>query len=119
MRKVLVAAAILTALYVLISWANKPTDGPEIPAWDRDVCAHCAMLVGDPRFAAQIQTTDGRVHHFDDPGCLHAWRALHRPEERAAWFHHVAKDEWIPGDRVAFIPAPGSPMGHDLGAVPR
>ncbi len=51
-------------------------DAVEPVAWDRAVCARCSMLVGaSARFAAQLQTEDGTVLDFDDPGCLLELRA--------------------------------------------
>ena len=51
-----------------VRWLERPPAGPVEPAWDSDHCAHCHMAVSDPHFAAQIQTADGRVLFFDDPG---------------------------------------------------
>jgi copper chaperone NosL len=98
-----------------------PSDGPRPIVWNKEACAHCHMLIGDPHFAAQIQTADGAVYDFDDPGCLLLFRASH-PEidVRATWYHHVREDRWIPGERVAFVRSPApTPMGYGLGAVER
>ncbi len=38
-------------------------------------CDHCHMTVTDPPFAAELVTTTGKVHVFDDPGCLAAFVA--------------------------------------------
>lgn len=110
----------LAALAALAA-ACAPSDGPRPIVWNKESCAHCHMLIGDPHFAAQLQTPDGAVYDFDDPGCLLLFRAGH-PEidVRATWFHDVREDRWIPGERVAFVrvEAP-TPMGYGLGAVER
>ena len=114
MRRALrVAAAAALAAAAL---ACAPAEGPQPIAWDREPCAHCRMLIGDPAFAAQLQTADGTVASFDDPGCLLSAEASH-PGVRALWFHHWREDRWISGDRVAFVPVPATPMGFGLGAV--
>jgi copper chaperone NosL len=96
--------------------ACTPADGPQPIAWDREPCAHCRMLIGDPAFAAQLQTDEGVVASFDDPGCLLSAEASY-PGARALWFHHLREDRWIAGDRVAFVRVPRTPMGFGLGAV--
>ncbi|HWV38087.1 MAG TPA: hypothetical protein VN033_06375 [Vulgatibacter sp.] len=95
-------------------------DGAQEPVWDREPCAHCLMHVGDPSFAAQMQLRDGRILHFDDPGCLlEQLPATHREDVHAVWFHHVREDRWIRGDEVAFLRTEPTPMGYGLGAVDR
>jgi copper chaperone NosL len=93
------------------------SEGPHPIAWDREACTHCHMLIGDPAFAAQLETADGETPAFDDPGCLLAYLAERRPRVSAMFFHHLREDRWIPGDRVAFVQVARSPMGYGLGAV--
>lgn len=101
---------------VLALAACGPPDGVAPIVWDREDCAQCRMLIGEPRFAAQLQTRDGRVESFDDPGCL-MLRLDAVEDVRALWFHHVHEDRWIPGDAVAFARIERTPMGYGLGAV--
>src|SRR5690242_12190335 len=72
--------------------AQRLPEGPQPIAWDREACAHCHMHIGEPRFAAQLQTEDGRVLNFDDPGCLLAYDAAEHPRSRAVYFHHLRED---------------------------
>lgn len=122
MKRLVLAGGLCSALAAAIwalSAALTPPDGPAPLAWDREACAHCRMHVGDRRFAAQLQTTDGRVLNFDDPGCLFKYAAEHRPSERARYFRHLTEDRWVPGAAASFVPAEGSPMGYGLGAIDR
>lgn len=112
-----VALAVVIAIVIAVARFQRPPRGPVEIAWDHERCAHCQMLVGVPAFAAQIQTRDGRVLNFDDPGCLIMFEAEHNPDEHAVWFHEVRGDRWLARERTAFVTAPGSPMGYDLGAV--
>ena len=112
-----VVLALVGALGMALAWTEQLPDGPAPVAWDREACAHCRMHVGEPAFAAQLQLTDGRVLHFDDPGCLLRYEAEARPQVHAAWFHHVREDRWIPGARVAFVSVQPTPMGYGAGAV--
>lgn len=113
----LAGIALLVLLVAAVIHGEKLPEGPEAVAWDREACTHCHMHVGEPAFAAQLQTQDGRVENFDDPGCLLQYLDAERPEIHALWFHHLREDRWIRGDRVAFVEASPTPMGHGLGAV--
>lgn len=120
MRRLLVAIAALTAvgaMIALVLHAERLPEGPVPIVWDREACAHCRMHVGDPRFAAQLQTKDGRVLAFDDPGCLLAHLELEKPDVHAAYVRHVNEDRWVPLGSAGFVEVAESPMGHGLGAV--
>jgi copper chaperone NosL len=104
-------------LWLLLAAACRRSEGPEPIAYDRAACVHCRMLISDPAFAAQLQTTDGEVLDFDDPGCLLRYRAEHEPRVRAAWFHHLREDRWLPATGVGFERIDPTPMGWGLGAV--
>jgi copper chaperone NosL len=66
-RLVIAAAAALAAA------CGSP--GPRPVALAEEVCRHCHMTITDPRFAAELVTTRGRVYVFDDIGCLAAFVA--------------------------------------------
>jgi copper chaperone NosL len=110
------ARAAVSAGLAAAALACAPAEGPQPIAWDREPCAHCRMLIGDPAFAAQLATAEGVVASFDDPGCLLSAEASY-PGARALWFHHLREDRWIAADRVAFVRVPRTPMGFGLGAV--
>jgi len=106
----------LVLVVVALVTCRRPS-GPEPIAFDREACAHCHMLISDPSFAAQLQTADGEIFNFDDPGCLLRWRAEHVQSVRAVWFHHLRDERWLPEAEVAFVPVARTPMGYGLGAV--
>jgi hypothetical protein len=91
--------------------------GPRPVIWDRESCAECRMAVSDPRFACQLQATDGRILDFDDPGCLFRFVEHDAPAIHALYFHAFDGDAWLDRAHVAFLPGPQSPMGYDLAAV--
>ena len=105
------------AAVALVVIACQPAEGPQPIAYDRQSCAHCHMLISEPRFAAQLHTEDGAVESFDDPGCLLEAIDVGSPAVRALWFHHVREDRWLDGAHVAFEDAGQTPMGYGLGAV--
>ncbi len=77
------------------------------------------MAISLPAFAAQLQTRDNQVFDFDDPGCLLIFESKVRPEVRAVYFHAMNGKEWLSRGEAAFVATERSPMGYDLGAVPR
>lgn len=113
-----IAAGLGAAAYRWGSAANAPPSGPIAVAWDRDACAHCLMLVGEPRFAAQLHLHQGPVRVYDDPGCLLLdLDDIPSADIHAIYFHHLEADQWIESDRAGFVTASPTPMGFDLGVV--
>ncbi len=87
--------------------------------WDGEVCSHCKMHVGDPRFAAQLQTSEGDVLNFDDPGCLFDYLASHETSVHALYFRNHEADGWLTEAEAGFVAVEDSPMGYGLAAVPK
>jgi len=110
-------AVFVGVLALLVIRLQRPAVGPVEIVWDREPCTQCRMLIGDRAFAAQIQTQDGRILNFDDPGCLLKYEVERAPAVRAIYFHKWKGEGWLTLDEVAFVPVPHSPMGYDLGAV--
>ena len=77
------------------------------------------MHVGEPRFAAQLQTKQGDVLNFDDPGCLLQYQNVNKREVHAIYFHHLREDRWLTEAEVGFVSVDPTPMGYNLGAVPK
>ena len=111
-RRLLAGAALGVALLAACGRASQPAP----IAFDREPCAHCRMLISDPAYAAQLESADGEVASFDDPGCLLAVLDAH-PDARALWFHHLREERWLAGGEVGFVRVPHTPMGYGLGAV--
>jgi len=87
--------------------------------WDGEVCGHCKMHVGDPRFAAQLQTNAGDVVNFDDPGCLFDYLQSHEVSVHALYFRNYDEDGWLTESEVGFLPVEDAPMGYGIRAVPK
>jgi hypothetical protein len=114
---VAIALAVLAAAVVhVVSAAGELPDAPLPVAWDREVCGHCRMHVGEPRHAVQLVAQDGAVTHFDDVGCALRYLAERRPAIHRLWFHGEG-DTWLGADRVGFVTTAVTPMGSGLLAV--
>lgn len=101
----------------LLAAACRPAEGPRPIVYDGEACAHCRMLISEPRFAAQLVGKDGSVASFDDPGCLLAYQEDRAEAAADLWFHHLREDRWLSGEQVAFEAIDETPMGYGLGAV--
>ena len=75
------------------------------------------MLVGEPRFAAQLRTHDGERRYFDDPGCLLLHLAQHPRVAQQSWVRHLHEERWLALAAAGFVPASPSPMAYGFGAV--
>jgi len=113
---VVVATVGAAVAYAVLASAKLP-EGPVDIVWDKAACAACGMHVGEPPFAAQLTTKDGRTQAFDDPGCLFLYVEQHHPELHSMFFHDHAADRWLAPDQVAFVAIDQTPMGFGLGAV--
>jgi hypothetical protein len=91
-------------------------DAPTAIAYDREPCAHCRMLIGDSRFAAQLVTDAGDVLDFDDPGCALRYLVQHRPAVHRLWFRDHRSDRWTAASDVRFVRGVDTPMGSGLAA---
>ena len=116
-------AIALAAVVATVAWqvreGQRLPDGPVQVVWNKEACAHCHMQVSQMQFAVQLQTADGDVVNFDDPGCFFLYLADLRPEIHEVWFHHSREDRWLRRGEVAFVTAPATPMNLGLAAVAR
>jgi hypothetical protein len=119
-KGLLIVVALAAAVVAFVRF-NEPTlpEGALPVVWDGEVCGHCKMHVGDPRFAAQLQTTEGDVLNFDDPGCLFDYLSSHEASVHALYFRNHAEDGWLTQSEAGFIAVEDSPMGYGLAAVPK
>ena len=112
----LIALVAIGVAFVRFNRVTLP-EGPVPVVWDGEVCGHCKMHVGDPRFAAQLQTTSGDVLNFDDPGCLFEYLQSHEVPTHALYFRNYDEDGWLTESEAGFLPVEDSPMGYGIRAV--
>ncbi|HSQ67401.1 MAG TPA: hypothetical protein VLM85_29505 [Polyangiaceae bacterium] len=79
------------------------------PVWGKQACAHCAMLVSDPRFGAELTTREGDRLFFDDPGCMASYLRERSPHVRRMWVHD-ASGAWVDATQAHFRTGASSPM---------
>ena len=119
-KGLLIVVALGAAVVAFVRFNQVTLPEAAVPVvWDSEVCGHCKMHVGDPRFAAQLQTSEGTVLNFDDPGCLFDYLATHDDVVHALYFRNHAADGWLAGDDAGFIAVDDSPMGYGIAVVPK
>ncbi|CAN5629992.1 hypothetical protein BH09MYX1_BH09MYX1_01420 [soil metagenome] len=104
------------ALVALVALGCVDTSKPEDPVWGKQACGHCAMLVSDPRFAAQLTTKDDNRVFFDDVGCMAAYVKSRHLDVRAMW----VRDElghWIDARTAHFERGEKTPMDYGFVAT--
>jgi hypothetical protein len=119
LRNKIVAGALVAtgAIAFAVHQSRALPNGPQALAWDRESCLECHMLISDKRFAAQLQTANGAIRNFDDPGCLMLYVTRTHPEVRAIYFRDSQSGNWLLATDAGFVPSASTPMGHGLAAV--
>lgn len=98
---------LLSALALVACEAK--TDQAVDPAWGKQPCGHCAMIVSDHATAAQLVANGDRVY-FDDVGCMVAWLDERKVEPAHAW---VRKGEtWVDAKSARYAPGARTPMDY-------
>jgi hypothetical protein len=101
----------------LLAWTllacGRSPDLPAEPIWGKEPCAHCSMLVGEPRTAAQAVNAVGDRVFFDDVGCLVLWTAeqKHGAPQRL-WVHAATGPTWLEARTARFLGGQKTPMDY-------
>jgi copper chaperone NosL len=96
---------------------------PRLIAYGEEACRHCHMTIADPRFAAELVTTTGKVYVFDDVGCLTAF--VHRgpvppSQVHGLWVYDYLQPDSLLDARQALylrVDSLATPMASHLAAL--
>jgi hypothetical protein len=110
-------ALLLAGIVAVAAACHERADGPLEPVWGKQPCDHCAMLLDEPRFAAQAVAKDGSRLYFDDVGCLAGWLEEHPAGAAQAWVR--AGERWLPPAEARFTAGEHTPMGYGFVAATR
>src|SRR3569832_132166 len=97
-----VVRARVAGIAAVVRGGTTVPDSVQPIAWNHQPCAHCQMLIGDPRHAAQLVTDEGDILSFDDPGCALRYLAARHVAVLRLWFLHAVVVRWLPADHVGF-----------------
>jgi copper chaperone NosL len=102
--------ALLQVIAALGLAACTGSEGPVEPVWGKQPCAHCAMILSDRRFGAQLRTDDGEHLFYDDVGCMVLdidQRGLGAPR---AWARDGRSGRWLDARTARYLAGAPSPM---------
>jgi copper chaperone NosL len=102
---------VANALLVLGVACQSASDAPNEPVWNKQACSSCAMLISEPKFAAQLVTTAGDHHFFDDVGCMAAFMARKKDAPKQAWVR-APEGNWVTVDHARFSKGAKTPMDY-------
>jgi copper chaperone NosL len=96
---------------------------PRAIAYGEEPCRHCHMTIADPRFAAQLVTTTGKVYVFDDIGCLTAFvneGNVPRSRVQGLWvYDYLEPDSLLDARQAVYLRVDSlpTPMASHLAAL--
>ena len=90
-------------------------DVAEEPAWGKEPCAHCAMVLSDKRFGAQLVDGSGDRRFFDDVGCMVLFEEEHATP-RKAWVRDARTGAWLEAVAARYSESTGTPMDFGIAA---
>jgi copper chaperone NosL len=71
-------------------------DGPEPITFGRDTCARCRMHISGPGYAGELRDVEGKLHKYDDLGCLLIATWEQHREVPGAWIEDHAGGGFAP-----------------------
>jgi copper chaperone NosL len=112
MKELLLACGLF-----LVAGACVKADSAVDPVWGKQACAHCSMIVGERRHAAQL-VLDGERQYFDDLGCLASWMEEHGVSGARAWVRDAGTGAWIDARFARYSSGAKTPMDFGFETSP-
>lgn len=104
-----VVGTCLAVAWLSVGCAHTEAPRAEEPAWGKEPCGHCSMLVTEQHPAAQAVLADGTRHFYDDVGCMALEFDREKVPARAAWVND-GKGGWTPLRSARFEGNQRTPM---------
>ena len=110
-----------TATTALLAGCARPA--PRSIAVGQEACRHCHMTIADPRFAAELVTTKGKVFVFDDVGCLAAFvreGSVPAAQQHSLWvYDYLRPDSLLDARQAVYLSVDtlGTPMASHFVAT--
>jgi copper chaperone NosL len=122
-RDFLIKTAAPVLLAALPAGCFGPDKSPREVKPGRDACAHCAMLLEDPRYAAQIQGGPRNERFiFDDVGCAVQYAAANpwarRPDAGFWAANYDNPAQWLAARGATYRDGFKTPMDLGFAAFP-
>jgi hypothetical protein len=108
-------SALLAALALAACSTASAEPRPRDVRPAEDVCERCHMTVDDPARAGEWVEPGGRVHTFDEAGCLLAWRAEHPDVPGAGLVADGGGRGWVGMEEAVYVRGgTGTTMGFGI-----
>lgn len=105
----------LIAVMLLLSCSNEP----QPINYNKDECAHCMMIITDPKFGSELVTDKGKIYKFDSIECLADYVSVDRGfTAESLWISDYANPNTLTDAQTAFYivsPQIESPMSMNIG----
>ena len=92
---------------------------PQPINYNKDECAHCMMMITDPKFGSELVTDKGKVYKFDSIECLADYVSVSRGfTAETLWISDYANPNSLTDAATAFYivsPKMESPMSMNIG----
>jgi len=106
---------LLLISFTLISCSHEP----QPINYNKDECAHCMMIITDPKFGSELVTDKGKIYKFDSIECLANYvSAEHDFTSETLWISDYANPNTLTDAATAFYivsPKMKSPMSMNIG----
>ena len=101
---------------VILGCSAETKSGPPRIRYGEQVCSRCQMLISEAPYAASLRTADGKVHRFDDAGCLLAFVRELDTKGAQMWVHDHETEASLEVRQAFFVHSPRqiTPMGYGL-----
>ena len=112
----LITTTVLSIALLVSACSGASLDGPPDIVVDRTACAHCTMLISEPRYAAAYEAPGAEAKVFDDIACLLQAAGAETATGLRFWFHDGNDGQWIEGEAATFVASPEfrTPMGGGM-----
>ena len=112
--------SLIFIVLFLASCQKETSDEPNKVHWDRDMCDRCKMVISERNHAAQvINPQNGRVHKFDDIGCVPLWfkeESIEWKDNAKIWITDIKTSKWIDARTAYYDTMNVTPMAYGFGA---
>jgi copper chaperone NosL len=108
--------ALFAGMAAVLLAACTTTDKVVEPVWGKEPCAHCAMVLTDKHFGAELVTSDGERFFFDDVGCMVLFVEERHVPLTHAWVHDAETGTWLDARTARFRAGATSPMDFGFDA---
>ncbi|MEW6653451.1 MAG: nitrous oxide reductase accessory protein NosL [Bacteroidota bacterium] len=100
-------------------WLISCSKEPQPINYNKDECAHCMMIITDPKFGSELVTDKGKVYKFDSIECLADYVSIERGfTAETLWISDYANPNTLIDAATAYYiisPKMESPMSLNIG----